>query len=470
MTLAHDLGATFLFESLAPAQLAELASLGDEVQFASGDTVFEEGRPAEFLWVLLDGEMALERNVGGQRISLTTATRPGTYGGGIEAFSGSGVANGYRATARTVRPSRLFKLSSKELARLIGGWSPVAKHFLDGYVQRLESIEATVRQREHLISLGRLAAGLAHEVNNPAAAALRAAGQLRQAVHQLRGAPSRLATAELSSAQLRRLVELSEEATASAGAGAAAAPPRSGLALADAEEELGAWLEARGVDQPWDLASTFAAAGVGEPWLARVADGLSEQQLADSLHWIAASLLAAELLGTIDESVGRISQLVSVVKEYSYMDRAPVQDVDVHDGIEKTLLVLGTKLRSGVTVVRDYDAELHMLQAHGAGLNQVWTNLIDNAIDAMDGQGQLTIRTRRAGDWVVVEICDHGTGIPPDVQARMFDPFFTTKEPGKGTGLGLDIVRRIVVDGHHGEISVDSQPGDTRFTVRLPLV
>jgi signal transduction histidine kinase len=462
--LADDLGATFLFESLSAEQLRALAELGSEVGFDVGDTIFVEGQPAEFLWVLLEGEMELERNVGGQRIRIATVSRPGTYGGGLQAFSGSGAASGYRATAKALRPSRFFRLPSGELSSLLGEWSPVAKHFLDGYLQRLEGIEATVRERERLISLGRLAAGLAHEVNNPAAAAIHGTSDLRVSVQQLMDVVGWLANANVTAEHLRGLLRVQSDAV-----GAARPRALSGLELADAEDKIGSWLDDHRVENAWSLASTYAAAGLDQLWLDRTAEVLGPSELSPALNWVAATLQSANLQDQLDDALGRIARLVGAVKEYSYMDRAPEQDVNVHEGLEKTLVILGHKVRAGIDVRRDFDEHLPPIQANGAELNQVWTNLIDNAIDAMQGHGQLLIRTRREDSRVVVEIGDQGPGIPSELASRIFDPFFTTKEPGKGTGLGLDIVRRIVVDGHHGEIAVESIPGDTRFIVRLPL-
>jgi signal transduction histidine kinase len=462
--LADDLGRTFLFESLSGEQLRTLAGLGTEVSFDTGETVFVEGQPADFLWVLLAGEMEMERHVGGQRIRIATVSRPGSYGGGLQAFAGSAAASGYRATARALRPSRFFRLPSSDLGRLLAEWSPVAKHLLDGYLQRLEGIEATVREREHLISLGRLAAGLAHEVNNPAAAALRATADLRAAMQQLQDVVTWLATANLPSDRLHALLNLQREALA-----AVAPRVRSGIELANAEDDLGTWLEAHRVENSWSLASTLAAVGVDESWLNRAATLLGPGELSPGLNWLVATYTATNLVDQIDDSVGRIAQLVAAVKEYSYMDRAAEQEVNVHEGIEKTLLVLGYKLRPGIQIFRDYDEGLPTIRANGAELNQVWTNLLDNAIDAMQGRGQISIRTRRENGAILVDVGDQGPGIPSELASRIFDPFFTTKEPGKGTGLGLDIVRRIVVDAHHGEISAESAPGDTHFIVRLPI-
>jgi signal transduction histidine kinase len=460
--LADELGATFLFESLTPAQLQTLAVLGCEVQVDAGETVFVEGQPAEYLFVLLAGEMELERNVGGQRIAIATASRPGTYGGGLRAFTGSAV--GYRATAKTTQPSRFFRLPSTELGRLLAEWSPVARHFIDGYLQRLEGIEATVRGREKLISLGRVAAGLAHEVNNPAAAALRSAGELRGALRGLEGVVAWLADAEAAPERARALLELQRDAAA-----ATRPVPSAGIALANAEDALGTWLDDRAVDDAWSLAATFASDGLDEAWLDRAEALLGADALGPGLTWIASTLLATALVDQIDESVGRIARLVSVVKEHSYLDRGPEQEVDIHADIEKTLLLLGHKMGGGIRVRRDYDEQLPRMRGNGAELNQVWTNLLDNAIDAMDGQGEVVIRTSHDQNAVLVEIGDHGSGIPPELVSRIFDPFFTTKDPGAGTGLGLDTVRRIVVDGHRGDISVQSAPGDTRFLVRLPI-
>lgn len=463
--LIDDLRSTFLFEKLSDEQLHALAELGTEIAFPAGETVFREGQPADFLWVLLDGELELTRHVGGQRIIVATLSRPGTYAGGIRAFAASGESSGYRATGETLRPSRFFQLASSDFGHLLDEWLPMAKHLLDGYVQTLEFIEVTVRERGHLISLGTLAAGLTHELNNPAAAARSATADMRTAVGRLLALVDWLATGELTSEQVRAVLQLQSEALSHSPA----ASKLSAIETGRQEEEIATWLEEHNVANPWHLAPTFVAAGLDLPWLETAAHALGDNNRSGAFNWVADTLLVTTLLDQIEDATARISRLVSVVKDYSYMDRSPEQEVDIHDGIEKTLVILGYKLREGVEVIRDYEDNLPRVFANGSELNQVWTNLIDNAIDAINRHGQIRIRTRRDGQTAVVEIADQGPGIPHDLVSRIFDPFFTTKEVGKGSGLGLDIVRRIVVDRHHGEVTFESTPDGTHFFVRLPL-
>lgn len=463
--LSEELRSTFLFEKLSESQLSTLARLGAEVTIPVGETLFREGQPADFLWVLLDGEVELTRHVGGHRVVIDTLSHPGEYAGGIRAFAASGTSGGYRATGITLRPSRLFQISSDDLGRLLDEWLPMAKHLLDGYVHTLEYIEVAVRERGHLISLGTLAAGLTHELNNPAAAARSASADLRAVVDQLTALVGRFATGELTPAQLQAALAFQSEAVARS----AVAQRLSPIATGRLEEEIGTWLEDHEVANHWDLAPSLVAAGLDRPWLDTAADRLGTDALGTVLMWVADTLLVRALLDQMDDATARISRLVSVVKDYSYVDRAAEQEVDIHEEIEKTLVILGHKLKGGIEIVRDYDDNLPRVLADGSELNQVWTNLIDNAIDAMGGQGQLGIRTRHDEHAVLVEIVDHGPGIPSDLSARIFDPFFTTKEVGKGTGLGLDIVRRIVVDRYRGEVTFASVPGETRFLVRLPL-
>jgi len=324
--------------------------------------------------------------------------------------------------------------------------------------------EEELRQTEKMSALGKLSAGLAHELNNPAAAARRAAEQLGGTLDRLHALSVKLGAHGLDGAQWQRLTAVQTELTAFSGA-----PSDDPLAQADREEAVGQWLDSHGVAEPWQLAPSLAAAGLDREALERIGDDLPAEALGDAVAWIGESLAGAELAATIAESTTRMSDLVGAVKSYSYMDQAPEQEIDVHDGIENTITILGHKVKQGVTITREYDRTLPKLTLLGGELNQVWTNLLDNAIDAAGPQGEICISTSRDEHWFVVEIADNGPGIPVDVQPRIFDPFFTTKEVGEGTGLGLDVARRIVTERCNGEIEFESQPGDTRFRVRLPI-
>ncbi|MCA1697130.1 MAG: GHKL domain-containing protein, partial [Actinobacteria bacterium] len=335
-------------------------------------------------------------------------------------------------------------------------------HLIAGFFQTVRTMEALSRQREALVALGTLAAGLAHELNNPASAATRAVDALETAYGTLFESLLRLAERAITAAQFRSIDALRRELDASS----AGTDP---LSVSDREDALMDWLDAHEAAESWRLAPTLASAGADVVWCERVAQELDSAALGPAVEWIASTVSAAALLADIKESTRRVSNLVSTVKSYSQLDRASVQTIDVTEGIESTLVILGEKLRDGITVVRDYSSDLSQIEAIPGELNQVWTNLIDNAIDAMDGRGTLRLSTRTEGDSVTVEIADTGPGIPAEVQARAFEPFFTTKEVGKGTGLGLDISRRIVVERHHGEIAIASQPGETVLSVRLPI-
>jgi CRP-like cAMP-binding protein len=306
--LIDDLRSTFLFEKLSDEQLHTLARLGGEVAFPAGETVFSEGGQADFLWVLLDGEVELTRHVGGLRIVVATLSRPGTYAGGIRAFAGSGTGGGYRATGTALRHCRFFQLPSSDLGRLLDEWLPLAKHLLDGYVHTFESIEVAVRERSHLISLGTLAAGLAHELNNPAAAAKSSSADLRAVVGRLVARLGWLATGELTSVQLQAARDLQLEAVARS----IAAPKLSAIETGRLEEEVGDWLEEHEVDNPWDLAPTLVAAGLDVSWLERAAPKLGASGLSGALNGVADTLLATALLDQIDEATTRISGLISM--------------------------------------------------------------------------------------------------------------------------------------------------------------
>jgi signal transduction histidine kinase len=338
---------------------------------------------------------------------------------------------------------------------------------IDGLFHTARDIESVARQRDALVTLGRLSAGLAHEINNPAAAATRAVDALGDACTTLLSSLRRLADGEISAEQFGSLDELRQELH----------PPGSApdaMATVDLEESLGEWLEDHAVDRAWQLAAALAVTGADVAWCERVSVLLPGAALGPGLEWVTSTTTANGLLGEVKEATGRISELVAAVKSYSQMDRAAMQRIRVTDGLESTLVMFGHRLREGVTVVRDYDPDAPDIEAWAGELNQVWTNLIDNALDAMDGQGTLQVTVRADREAVAVEITDSGPGLPDDVARRAFDAFFTTKDVGKGTGLGLDIARRIVVDRHAGEITITSpavqtpSPHGTVVSVRLP--
>jgi signal transduction histidine kinase len=326
-------------------------------------------------------------------------------------------------------------------------------------------LTAIESNRERLASLGTMAAGLAHELNNPAAAARRAAAQMADALDAVGSTLRRFVESGIEREEAAQLVALHQQAVDAA----AKRTPLEALDAADAEDELVEQLEALGVPEPWWLAEPLAAAGIDEDWLAQV-HALAGPATDAALRWLAATLTARGLADELEESTRRMSDLVGAVKSYAYVDRGGVVEVDLHEGLETTLVVLGYKLKhTAIRVVRDYDRALPKLTIHGSELNQVWTNLLDNAIDALGDGGTITISTRREGEAAVVEISDDGPGIPPEIRERIFDSFFTTKDVGSGTGLGLATARRVVVDGHDGALTVDSEPGRTTFQVRLPI-
>ncbi len=347
------------------------------------------------------------------------------------------------------------------LRETVNAWFPFGRHLIQGLYSTARSIEATARQRESLVTLGTLAAGFAHEVNNPAAAASRAVDALGDASQTLLSCLARLAGDDISAQQFTALDALRREIEPDALA-------HSPLALADQEDALSGWLSQHGVAREWTIAEPLAAAGVDLDWCERAAATLAGPALEPGLEWVAGTLSVAALLAEVKESTRRISELVTAIKSYSQMDRASTQQIDVTDGIESALVMVGHKL-AGVTVVRDYSASVPQIGAYPGELNQVWTNLIDNALDAMNGSGTLRLVTRAGPDDVVVEVGDTGPGMTPQVAARAFDAFYTTKDTGKGTGLGLDIARRTVVERHGGTITIESQPGGTVLRVRLPV-
>jgi signal transduction histidine kinase len=355
----------------------------------------------------------------------------------------------------------VLRVPATALRQRADAWFPFGVHLIRGLVGTVRNIESVARQREALMALGTLAAGFAHEINNPASAATRAAAALVDTGEALQSSLGLLAAGSMSAGQLAALDALRREIAPQA---ASASP----LAVADREDALSDWLAAHGVERDWAIAPPLAAAGVDEAWCERVAALLDGARLGAGLEWVANSLTMSALLAEVQESTRRVSDLIGVIRSYSQLDRASLQWTDVAEGLESTLVMLAHRLRDGVTVVRDYGTGVPRVEAFAGELNQVWTHLIGNAVDAMQGKGTLRVSTRAAGSGVVVEIGDTGPGMSDEVRAHAFEPFFTTKGVGGGTGLGLDISRRIVVERHGGDIAIESRPGETVLRVRLP--
>ncbi len=455
----EDLRGLFLFDGLSDERLRELVAAGHEVRFEKGEELFREGDPADFWWVLLEGRIDLVRRAGREEaVVMLTMDRPGVWAGGFQAWN---QASSYLATARGASAGRVLQVPSVALGERLRAWAPFSVHLIEGFFQTVRSMDSLSRQREALIALGRLAAGLAHELNNPASATARAVDALQDTCEDLLSSLVRLAERSFLAEQFIALEGLLREIEAPAGS----IDP---LAIADREELLSEWLDARGVNDTWRIAPALAAAGVDVAWCERAAQIVTGDTLEPGLDWVAGTISTRGLLAEMKESTARISALVDAVRSYSQLDRASLQLIDVTEGIESTLVMLRHKIGDGVTVVRDYGADVPRIEANPGELNQVWTNLIANAIDAMEGAGTLRLSTRADASDVVVEIADTGPGMTPDVRARAFEPFYTTKEIGKGTGLGLDISRRIIADRHHGQITIESQPGETLLCVRLP--
>jgi signal transduction histidine kinase len=456
---AGELRPLSLFDGLTGDQLDELVEGGTEVRIEPGVDLFREGEHADFWWVLVEGTIDLVRHIGREDTVVRKMDVPGRWAGGFRAWDEHGV---YLATGRGATAGRVLKVPADVLRDRLNAWFPFGRHLVEGLYSTARSIESTARQRESLVALGTLAAGLAHEINNPAAAAARAVDALETECQTLLSSLGRLAQGEITARQFTALDALRREVEPHA-----AVPDP--LALADHEEALSSWLTRHGIVREWMIAPPLAAAGVDLAWCERAAAVLAGPALEPGLEWVASTFSVATLLSEMKVSTRRISGLVAAIKSYSQMDRASMQRVDVTDGLESTLVMLGHKLRGGVTVVRHYGADVPPVEAYPGELNQVWTNLIDNAVDAMGGAGTLRLATRAERDHVVIEISDTGPGMPPQVAARAFEAFYTTKDVGKGTGLGLDIAQRIVAERHGGTIAIESRPGETVLRVRIPI-
>jgi len=456
MATNADLLAVPAFEGLPEGQIEWFLSRAEEIKVKAGETYVRAGDPADTMFVILDGQVQWRGEFGGETITILSKPRDVT---GTLPFSRM---TQYTVTGRAVTELRLLKFPVKEFPDLVQKMPELTKRLVGLMSDRIRETTRIEQQRDRLVSLGKLSAGLAHELNNPASAATRAASQLRDTIKKIKNASQELGRRELTHAQKAEIEKLETALTQQD------APPPDALTISDLEDQIDSLFRSHGQNDLWQLASDLAHKGIKPETLQPLFTTLDSGTARAALVRIAASIEIANLLNEIESSTSRISDLVRAIKEYTYMDQSPVQNVDIVKSLETTLTILNHKLKKGVAVQRDYERIPLLVNSFGSELNQVWTNIIDNAIDAMHGKGELRVRTYRDDSCVVVEIADNGPGIPPDVQPHIFEPFFTTKGVGEGTGLGLDTVQRIVRK-HRGNINVNSKPGDTRFQVLLPL-
>ncbi len=447
-----------LFPVLEEKYLQDLEVCGTALNLKPGEILYREGDIAYCFYIVLKGQVKVTKQLGAEEI-VVTLHRRGEFTGDLSMLTG-GVS---QATASSVDVSRVIQF--QDFKELLKGCPRSIDLFVPALAERSRDLEVRLRQQEKLAALGKLSAGLAHELNNPAAAGRRAAKQLNIAIAALQQNMLSLRGKHFSAHHRQLLGELQQQAIAQANSKSALSP----LEQSDLEDELTDWLANKGVKNAWELSPSLVSAAIQPSQLQTLAKDMESEAFSEALVWLEATLTMNGLVNEVEQSTSRISDLVGAIKNYSYMDRAAVQEIDLHEGLDDTLKILHHKIKYGVKVSKEYSAKIPKISAYGSELNQVWTNLIDNAIDGMDGKGELTIRTGLENNCVLIEIIDNGAGIPPQIQSRIFEPFFTSKEVGKGSGLGLDISRRIIVQKHQGNLRFESQPGKTNFQVRIPL-
>ena len=444
------------FADLPEDQIDWFLSHAEELHVKAGNTYFRQGDPADAMFVILEGQIQARGELGGETVVFST--KPGDVTG-VLPFSRM---KQFPLEGRATTDTKILRFPSSFFPDLVQKMPELTKRLVGLMSDRIREATRMEQQRDRLASMGKLSAGLAHELNNPASAAKRAAAQLREVLKKIRDASHELGRRELTAAQKSEIEKLEASFIQHNEV------PLDPLQLSDLEGEIDSLLRSHGQNDLWQLAADLARRNVKPEALEALFSILDADTARAALIRIAASVEIASLLDEIESGTSRISDLVRAIKEYTYMDQTPVQNVDVVQSLETTLTILNHKLKRGVVVQRKYEPVPLLVNSFGSELNQVWTNIIDNAIDAMGGKGELRVRTYRDDDCVVVEIADNGPGISPDIQPHIFEPFFTTKKVGEGTGLGLDTALRIVKK-HRGTIEVRSKAGDTRFQVWLPL-
>ncbi len=472
--MPDELRTLFLFEKLSTEQLKTLCENGHIATFETGPVVVE-GEPATCFYVLLDGELVMSKRSGGVDVETSRTSQRGVYCGAWSAYIPN-EEQVYQASVRVTKPSRFFVLDAEAFARFMKSEFPMAVHLLEGHMVGGRRQSQIIGQRQKLLALGTITAGLTHQLNNPAAATARAVADLREGVGKMRYKLSMLADGKFSPEALRVLVRIQEEVAEQVAK--SKAQELTALETSDREDQIGDWLEDHGIASAWDYAPTFVEAGLDVDWLERIEASIDSVDcsatLQSAIGWLKYTIDTELRMNEIADASERISGLLAGAKKYSQMDRAEYQVANVHELLHSTLKTLfGDKVGPDkpIKLVKDWDKSLPEIACYPGGLNEVWDVIINNAIQAMKGRGTLTIRTGRQGDdQIRVEICDDGPGIPEEIIDRIFTAFFTTKPFGEGDGLGLDLARRIIVEKHQGDIRVESEPGNTRFIILLPLV
>ena len=448
-----------LFASMPDHDLERLCEMVTEIRLKPGDQLFAEGSPGDMAYIIEDGEIEILKASGGKNV-LLAVRKSGDVIGEMSLLE---FAPRF-ASGKARIDSKLLAISHDQLDDLLNTSPSAARSLLFTITSRLRSTELMLRQSEKMAQLGTLTAGIAHELNNPAAAAQRGTSQLNVEIEHLletQIALSKLSLSKESWDQLDDLTRIIRES-------ALQHIDMDALERSDREFEVEDWLNSHNIPDAWEFAPTIVDLGFSDDQLEEIASGFSADHLGKVIAWMGASFNSFTLLEEINQGSERISEIVKSLKSYVYLDQAPVQAVDIHEGLNNTLVMLRHKLKEGIEVKRHYAEGIPQIQAYGSELNQVWTNIIDNAIDAMNGKGVINISTRQNGDWVIVDLEDNGPGIPEDIQEEIFSPFFTTKAVGKGTGLGLNISYKII-EKHSGDVKVFSKPGKTRFQVSLPI-
>ena len=456
----HDLRKSPLFQGLSNEELQKLMDMAEPVSLRPGDVLIKQGEPGDAAYVVMKGDFEVQKQTGQSLIKIDVRN-PGDVVGEMALLSRAP----RNATLIAKTDGEVLRIPQEAFDQLLQSSTTAAMAVLHWVMSRLTQNESLLHQQEKMAALGTMSAGLAHELNNPAAAAQRSASQLRETQSRWLNLTHQLERAAFQENQTDWLDDFIQEASRRFDS-----PLKlDALERIDRVDGLQTWLETSGVESAWELAPAMVRFGWDGESLGTLQSILSPALFSLSVQWLGAGSLMMGLLSEVLETTERISQIVHAVKSYAYLDQAPLLEVDVHEGLENTLVIMQHKLKKGVTIKREYSAGLPRIEAYASELNQVWTNIIDNAVDAMDGKGEIKIKTYEEDQRVIVEITDNGPGIPEEIQSRIFEPFFTTKAPGQGTGLGLHISHDIIANRHHGQLTVQSKPGETKFRVVLPV-